>query len=243
MLRIAICDDDEKFAEQLEDYIFEYTSKHSISADVFVFTSGEELLKNFSDESTYDILFLDIELGETTGIELGKQIREKMKNETTQIVFVSSKENYAIQLFDIRPLNFMVKPVEYKKLEYVLNEYDRLYKFQHNYFEYNIGKQRFRINEQSILYFQSQGKKIQMITQEDEKEFYGKLSDVLETLNEHSFIAVHKSYVINMRYVSEYGKESILMINGDVIPVSRAMRNSISQRIIENEWGRNDEWV
>lgn len=243
MLRIAICDDNEKFAEQLEDYIFEYTSNHSISADTFVFTSGEELIKNFSVESAYDLLFLDIELGETTGIELGKQIREKMKNETTQIVFVSSKENYAIQLFDIRPLNFLVKPVEYKKLEYVMDEYDRLYKFQHNYFEYNIGKQRFRVNEQSIIYFQSQGKKIQMITQEGDREFYGKLSDVLENLNEHSFISVHKSYVINMRHVSEYGRDSILMINGDWIPISRAMRNSISQKIIENEWGKNDEWV
>lgn len=243
MLRIAICDDNEKFAEQLEDYIFEYTSKHSISADTFVFTSGEELIKNFSGESAYDILFLDIELGETTGIELGKHIREKMKNETTQIVFVSSKENYAIQLFDIRPLNFLVKPVEYKKLEYVMDEYDRLYKFQHNYFEYNIGKQKFRVNEQSIIYFQSQGKKIQMITQEGDREFYGKLSDVLENLNEHSFISVHKSYVINMRHVSEYGRDSILMINGDWIPISRAMRNSISQKIIENEWGKSDEWV
>lgn len=242
MLRIAICDDDEKFAEQLEDYLFEYTSKNNILADVSAFNSGEELFKHFSDESTYDILFLDIELGETTGIELGKQIREKMKNETTQIVFVSSKENYAIQLFDIRPLNFLVKPVEYKKLEYVMDEYDRLYKFQHTYFEYNIGKQKFRVNEQSILYFQSQGKKIQMITQEGGREFYGKLSDVLETLNEHSFVSVHKSYVINMRYVSEYSNDSILMINGDWIPISRAMRNNLSQKIIENEWGRTAEW-
>ena len=124
-----------------------------ITVDIQTFLTPLKLFSNIEEEGLFDILFLDIELGFETGIEVGAKIRSNLKNETMQIVYVSAKEEYAIQLFDIRPMNFLVKPINYKKLAFVLDEYERLFGFKSRFFTYNIGKRQYKINENSILYF------------------------------------------------------------------------------------------
>lgn len=239
MLNIGICDDDRQFTNQLENIILKYLENNHFKADIQIFTKSQDLIQYIQNEEDLDLLFLDIELDDITGIAIGKSLRSEFHNDSVQIVFISSKEHYAIQLFNVRPLNFLVKPIDYKKVEYIMDEYNRLFKFQYNYFEYHVGKQTYQINEQSILYFQSVGKKIHMVTCGGNKDFYGKLSDVYKRLNAQSFCETHKSYIINMRYVSEYAKEQIVMTNGDIVPVSRSMRSALHDKIIENEWGNN----
>lgn len=237
MVRVGICDDDKEFGLELENYLLQYAEKENIAIDTDLFVSSRELFQSIQNDGLLDILFLDIELDESTGIAIGKTIRSELKNETMQIVYVSSKEEYAMQLFDIRPMNFIVKPIEYSKVEYIMNEYKRLFKFHNTFFKYKIGKREYQINDRCILYFQSQGKKISMVTQDETREFYGKLSDICASLNACSFCEVHKSYVIYMEYVAEYQKDNITMLNGDIIPVSRAMRQHVSQKIL----GTGDE--
>lgn len=187
MLNIGICDDDQQFTNQLENLILKYLENNSFKADIQTFTKSRDLLQYIQNEEDLDMLFLDIELDDVTGIDIGNSLRSEFHNDSVQIVFVSSKENYAIQLFNIRPLNFLVKPIDYGQVEYIMDEYNRLFKFQHSYFEYHVGKKAYQIDEQSILYFQSVGKKINMVTCGREKVFYGKLSDVYERLNAHSY--------------------------------------------------------
>lgn len=234
MLKVGICDDEEDFIIELKGYIAEYSQKNKVEILVQSYKNPEDLLASIEKEESLNIVFLDIQLRETSGVEVGRKIRSNIKNETIQIVFVSSKEGYAMQLFDIRPMNFLIKPIDYKKTKYILDEYDRLYHFQSHYFEYNIGKSHYIVNEQAILYFQSQGKKVHMVTQSEKKEFYGKLSDILLQLNDKNFCLVHKSYIINMRYAIEYQKESVIMANGETIPVSRSMRNNLNRKLLEN---------
>lgn len=234
MFRIGICDDDETFAIQLEEYIIQYAKTKNLLVDTQTFSNADDLFQNMEEEGLFEILFLDIQLNDTTGIDIGRKIRTSLKNEAMQIVYVSSKEGYAMQLFDIRPMNFLIKPVDYGKVVYILEEYDRLYNLQNKFFQYSIGKSQNRINERYIIYFQSQGRKIKMVTQNDSIEFYGKLSDVILQLNEHSFLNVHKSYVINTNYVVEYRKDSILMANGESIPISQSMKKHVKQKILEN---------
>ncbi|MCM1273236.1 MAG: LytTR family DNA-binding domain-containing protein [Clostridium sp.] len=237
MLKIGICDDDREFIVQLEELLQKYIEKNRLKAEIQGFTQSRELFQFIENGEMFDILFLDIEIDAVSGIDIGRALRLEYHNDYTQIVFISLRENYALQLFDMRPLNFLVKPVEYKKIEYIMDEYSRLFNIQNNYFEYQVGKQKYRIDERSILYFQSFGKKTFMVTSTGQKEFYGKLSDAYTRLNGNIFCAVHKSYIINLRYVSEYGNDKIEMTNGDVIPVSRSMRDKLNEKIIENEWG------
>lgn len=237
LLKIGICDDDKIFATELEGFILEFAKRNKLEFEIEIYTKSEELLAAIRKGYTCDLLFLDIELGDATGVEIGEWIRSDIKNEAMQIVFVSAEENYAMQLFNIRPMNFLVKPIDYSKVEYILREYGRLYKFQTCFFEFSVGKDKRKMDQKAIIYLQSQGKKIRIVTQGGETEFYGKLSDILPQLNEYRFCAVHKSYIINMQYVEEYGKESVWMVNKDVIPVSRAMRDNLHKKVLEVDGG------
>lgn len=233
MIKIAICDDDEQFVRQLERYLLDYAKKKEITVNIYPFFGSEELFSSIQEEGLFDILFLDIELTSETGIDIGRRLRSDLKNEVMQIVYVSVNEQYALQLFNIRPMNFLVKPVDYQKVAYIMDEYERLFQFHNTYFTYNIGKRKYKMNENYILYFQSQGKKIQMVTKDGTEEFYGKLSDIIPQLSMHTFCVVHKSFVINMRYVERYRNDSILMTNGDEIPISQSMKQGVKEKLLE----------
>ena len=237
MLNIVICDDDEQFVYDLESILLEYLNNNNFKADIQTFTDPNELITYLNNDENVELLFLDIEFGSMTGIEIGNCLREELHNDLTQIVFVSSKESYAMQLFNIRPFDFLVKPVDHNKVNHIMDEYNRIYRFHRNLFEYHVGKQVYNIDEQAVMYFQSEGRKIIMVTSIGKREFYGKLSDIAEKLKAHSFFEVHKSFIINSRYVSEYGREQVVMTNGDVIPVSRSMRDRLNKLIIEEKWG------
>lgn len=232
MLRIGICDDDEQFIIQLERYVLEYAKKKGIPVETQTFLNSDKLFSYIDEVGLFDILFLDIELGDVTGIDVGNRLRSDLMNEIMQIVYVSINEEYALQLFKTRPMDFLTKPINYQKIEPVMDEYVRLYYTHNRFFTYHIGKKKYSMNENCILYFQSQGKKIQMVTQKGTEEFYGKLSDVVLQLNEQSFCVVHKSFVINLRYVAQHKSDSIVMANGEEIPISQSMKQSVRDRIL-----------
>ena len=160
MYRIGICDDEIEFCTEIEEFVQKYAEKEKITVETEVFTSGEEFFEVINDEKTFDLLFLDIELGGIDGVEVGRRLREKVENEAMQIVYVSSKESYAMQLFQIRPFDFLTKPVNMEKITEVMVEYKRLFIDRNVFFTYHVGKSIYRISVNEILYFQCEGKKI-----------------------------------------------------------------------------------
>lgn len=235
MLRIGICDDDENFLKELERELSKYADGKDIMAEIELFAEASLLLAALEKRGLFDILFLDIELKQGTGIEVGKKIRSDLKNEVMQIVFVSSREQYAMQLFELRPMNFLIKPVGSKKAAYIMDEYNRLFGFESRFFTYKKRKQEYKVNEQCIIYFQSQGKKIKILTQDGAREFYGKLSDISAGLNPHLFCQVHKSFLVNSRYVLEFRAREVEMVNHEIIPISQSMRKEVNQWILKNK--------
>ena len=68
----------------------------------------------------------------------------------------------------------------------------------------------------------------------DQVEFYDKLSEIMRRLKDKNFCMVHKSFIINMRYATEYKRDCVVMANGEVIPVSRAMKDNLNKKLLEN---------
>lgn len=234
MLRIGICDDDEQFTIQLERYVMTHARKKGISVETQIFLSSDKLFSGIDEDGLFDILFLDIELDGETGIDVGHKLRSDLKNEIMQIVFISANDEYALQLFNIRPMNFLVKPITYDKVAFIMDEYNRLFPTSNRYFTYNIRKKKCRMNYKCILYFQSQGKKIQMVTQDGTEEFYGKLSDVVSQLDEEAFCVVHKSFVVNLHYVIQHKSDSVVMANKVEIPISHSMKQNVKEKLMED---------
>jgi len=230
MYRVGICDDDKILCSLLEKQIQALSADIAVGFETEVWYSGESLERDLKKGIGLDILFLDIELLQKNGIETGAFIRDEMGDTDTHIVYISSKQGYAMELFKIQPLEFLIKPISAARLKEVLIRSMKRKKGAESCFEYRKGSQFIRIPVKEILYFMSMDKKVLIIKNAGQEEFYGKLKNVMEQLPA-GFLMIHQSYVIHQEYVSEYSYESIKMMNGDLLSVSKPYRKEVRAKI------------
>jgi len=232
VLHIAICDDEDNIGFQVEEHIEEICSKLNIKVEIDVYNSGKGLCKALSEDMCYDLIFLDIELTqEINGVQVGEKIRNEYNDELTQIVYISWKHKYALELFDINPLNFLIKPIDRNKVEKVINRYLKISGFWSNVFTFKYGHDSFKIKLKDIKYFQSNGKKIIIYLKNRMEEFYGSLEEIYNNqLSEYDFLFVHKSYIVNYDYVSVFEYERIVLSDNTEIPIGQSKRKEIRKR-------------
>lgn len=230
MYRVGICDDDKILCSLLEKQIQALSADIEVGFETEVWYSGESLERDLKKGLGLDILFLDIEMLQKNGIETGAFIRDEMGDTDTHIVYISSKQGYAMELFKIQPLEFLIKPISAARLKEVLIRSMKRKKGAESCFEYRKGSQFIRIPVKEILYFMSMDKKVLIIKNAGQEEFYGKLKNVMEQLPA-GFLMIHQSYVIHQEYVSEYSYESIKMMNGDLLSVSKPYRKEVRAKI------------
>lgn len=163
MFRIAICDDNGAVCSAIENIIDDFFKTETMHYEIDGFQSGEELLKELDDHEKYDLIYLDIELARLNGVEVGRYIREKLLDDYTQIAFISAKSSYALELFQIRPIHFLVKPFTPRQVIGILEKAMELQGHQVKIFSYKTGKAENRIPYKDIMYFSSETKKIIVI--------------------------------------------------------------------------------
>ena len=139
MYRIGICDDDNALCAGLEQQICQIAEELEVETETEVWYSGESIQSDLHKGVQLDLLFLDIELAQKNGIEVGKFIRNDMEDIQTHIVYISSKQNYAMQLFQVQPLDFLIKPILEKQLREVMVRSIRQKRKKVFYFEYRKG--------------------------------------------------------------------------------------------------------
>ena len=234
-MRAMICDDEKNTCTELEEILISYTSERGVQLDVDVFFSGDSMISYLREKEAPDILFLDIELPGADGVVVGDYIRSVLENEQVYIIYISSKEQYALRLFQNRPFDFLIKPLEKETIFHVLDKIYRLAGKSNHCFEYQNKGNVFRIPYGDILYFQSVDRKIQTVMRKEMRSFYGKLADIGKKLPEAVFLGIHKSYLINYNYVKEYTYEWVKMINGDILNISKVNSAEVRRKILERE--------
>ena len=231
MIKIGICDDDKGIGSQLEKYFREIGDELGIIIDCEIWYSGEELCKYLGQAFPLDLLFLDIELAEeNTGIEIGTFIRQELEDYRTGIVYVSYEPNYALQLFSTQPVDFLLKPLEKEKIAEVLRRYLKQTEDRDMYFEFKKRHSYNKISYSDIVYFQSVGRKVAIQTVKERLEFYGNLQEV-EIMVPPSFVRIHKSYLVNDKYVTKFEYEYVTLYNEEKYPISRTYRNLVKQQV------------
>ena len=237
MLRIAVCDDEEAVCTTLENYINKACDDIRIESEIDLFSSGSILKKHLRDGSIYNIFFLDIELQDDTGIAISDCIRNEVRDESAQIVYVSGKNKYDRQLFAFRPFSFIEKPFDADIIRTTLEKYVRIYGDKNDLFHYKYGHDTFWVNLSTILYFKSNRKLVNIITLSAKDAFYGTIGSITEQLSSHGFISPHKSYLVNYRFIKAFQSNAIIMVNGDEIPIAKGKRDEISKLQLRYENG------
>ena len=238
MFHIAVCDDEPQVCVQLEKMMERYGAQNGVELEVNVFYSGETLYQAISSSgaSGPDLIFLDIELKLLSGVDVGRMIREELRDEGIQIVYISAKQGYAMELFEVRPLHFLLKPLDEKKVFDVTEKARELSGRRRRFFEYDMGKEHYRIPLSKIMYFESRGRKIRLVTASEpadtEALFYGKLTQVARDLAGEDFIQIHQSYLIHHLHVRAYEYNQVTLINQVALPISQPYRKAVREALL-----------
>ena len=121
-MRIIICDDNPNELDQTKKSVNEFFSKENIPCEIITFNNPNTFLNlfiNINDDFAVDIFFLDV-IMEINGINVAKAIKKKCQNAI--IIFTSSSKDFAIDAFDIKAFNYLIKPLDLSKLHSVLND-------------------------------------------------------------------------------------------------------------------------
>lgn len=233
MLKIVVLDDNQNICAHLKTDIESYLNQIKEEFTINVFSSTESFLNYLNTNQDIDILFLDIEIDEISGINVANIIRNHFDNEHTKIIFISAHQNYAMELFKVRPIDFLVKPIQKVNLHNVLDTSIKLIFKDKSIFKYKIRNEIFSEHIKNIIFFESMGRKIKITTTKGQSTFYGSLKKIAKQLENFDFIQTHNSFLVNHSYISKVCKNEVILNIGTPIPISRAKKDNILNLYIE----------
>ena len=214
-MKIAVCDDDRAAREHIISLINEQTE----GAEIAAFASGEELLKSREE---FDVVFLDMEMGETSGMDIARHIRQQEEKSGARciIIFVTGYEKYMNDAFDVSAFHYLLKPVNEEKfcavLQRALKELSAAEERTNRYILLKSSRTQQRVYLKDICYIESANKKVIIHTAAGTLESYGKMEE-LEQMTGSSFYRCHRCYLVNMEKIASYSAAAIRLVSGDTL--------------------------
>lgn len=167
------------------------------------------------------MLLLDIEMGKESGMELAERIRRE--NEEVSIIFTTGYAEYMGRGYEVGALQYLLKPVEEKKLSDCLDRVMRRQEKAGKKFVFETaGQGRISLTAADIWYLEACGHNCFLYTKEKEYELKMSMTEAVRTLGaESGFVRCHRSYFLNLRYVREIYREELVLDDGRRVPMSR----------------------
>ncbi len=226
-MNIAICDDNIKHVNILEQFLSEISKAHSINPEINVYLSGESLTEAYRNNSgKFDVIFLDMEMKKLNGIETANIIRKA--DEFVIIVFVTSHTEYMRESFKCSPFRFLVKPLDEAELTTVFEDICKKISKKKKVLSFSENKSIVRIYCENILYCESRDHWVYIHTKDETHKICKSLSELHEKLDTSMLYRVHSSYIVNFHYIKAIRNGFIELYNSDAkIPVSRTYRKTV----------------
>lgn len=217
-INIIACDDDREFLDTLCTKILGVLARLNMSADIELFTSFHELRDDRL--AACDIAFLDIDFvgHDRNGLDIARRLREG--NSRALIFFITNFIEYAPEGYEVQAFRYILKhDLDAVLGRYLLQALERLsnvndmLQFQHN-------GALLELSFDDILYLEVLGHSVSVVTEGGTYSVNATLSSFEQQLERHGFLRVHKSYLVNMRYIKKFQCRELTLSNGAVLRVS-----------------------
>ena len=225
--RIAICDDRQEDREYVRQLTARWAQQRGNQVEMTEFCSAEQFL--FScPQPDFDLLLLDIEMGEMDGVSLAKQVRRT--NELMQIVFITGYSDYITEGYEVAALHYLMKPVKEEKLFAVLDRaVERLHK-NTKVLTLETAEEMVRVPLYQVSALEVQRNYVTVHARQD-YTVKKNLSELMEQLDER-FFRVGRSAVVNLNDISRVTRSDIYLTDGRSIPLPRGAYDKLNRAII-----------
>jgi DNA-binding LytR/AlgR family response regulator len=211
------------------DFLKKYCEKSGIIDVQAHFLNAEDALV-FLSENLVDLIFLDVEMPGASGFELMDQLVY-----TPQVILTTSKTEYAYDAFQYNVTDYLKKPFTYQrflesiqKVEKKKEEDDTTSDNNHIFIK-SDGK-LIRLQNDDILYIESMGDYVKFITAEKKYITHNTIKNLETKVDPLRFMKVHRSYIVNLSRIDDI-QENMLYIKGTMIPISKAHKSKVMQKI------------
>lgn len=230
MIRIAICDDEQRFIDDLRTALDEIVMQESEDIDVETYIEGSRFIEELESGKRFDLIFMDIMMPDIDGIEIGYFIREKLKDNITQLVYISSENKYAMRLFKVQPLDFIIKPIEIQEIKFVIKKAIDLTTRSNKYFVFYNNRGIVRVPFKEIIYFESVKRDVYVCTQNEKYKINETLNSLYDKVKDNDFVFSHRSFLVNFNYVRNIMGNFIILSNGEEIPMSKSKKEEVFKK-------------
>ena len=184
----------------------------------------------YETEKDFDILLLDIEMGGLSGLELAKKISRD--NGSVQIVFITGFPDFMAEGYDVSALHYLMKPVSKERLSSVLDRAAANLAKTEKHLKVVFDRQVSLIPLDRILYIEAQKQYVLIHTQDEEYRMKGSLAEMQVVLDER-FYKCYRSFLVNLCFVTRINSHSLVLKNGEELPISRGGAEAVGKAIID----------
>ncbi len=217
VLKCIIVDDDIMARKSLERLCQKVEGLNVVGS----FESGQEGL-DFIGTTSVDLIFLDIEMPDLSGLEFLEKATV-----LPQVIFTTSKTEYAFDAFEYQVTDFLKKPLALPRFAIAIEKAKEVqrqnneYKAKSREVYIKTDGRYIRLPYDEILYFENAGDYVKVQTKSASYIIHSTLKAIDAKLRSFEFLKVHRSYIINLKQIKDI-EENTLVIEKKVIPISRA---------------------
>lgn len=245
MYRIAVCDDCQADILYISNILKKWADDTSHPIHLESYPSAEAFLFQYEEQQSYDILLLDIEMGQINGMELARKVRQK--NRLVQIIFITGYMEYILEGYDVEALHYLLKPVTESKLcEVLTRAADKLkHKEKELYLPAKIRtpnsrkKEDLYENANSMVRIPLYEIRCLEVRKNYVTIYAGETYTVKKTLNElekeldERFVRTGRSFIVNLSFVNKITKTQVFLKDGSAIPLSRSQYEAVNRAMIQ----------
>ncbi len=235
-MRIAICEDEQIFAQELATHLRTFFQTKNIEPSIVFFADEEAALKMCQEVASFDIIFMDVNLGgRLDGVDISQRLRGQAPN--IPILFITSLENRAIDGYDVNAFSFIIKKNFAEKLPLVLEKlWKRLYMTRTLTV---TGRDEVHVLPvKDIIWIESDGRSSLIHTIEADYTDARSIQNLAPILSEADFIECFKSIFVNIEKIKSVNADTITLINNHKLPVSRRNRKRVMLAVMKKVRGQ-----
>ncbi|MGL4760043.1 MAG: LytR/AlgR family response regulator transcription factor [Sarcina sp.] len=225
-LNIVICDDEFLHRSILKEFLITILNDELLEYDLIEYSSGEDLLHHYDK---VDLLFLDIQMNELSGMDVARRIREFDNN--VEIIFTTSIAQYVFEAYEVRAYRYLVKPIEYKELRKQVKLCISDYLDKNNIIAIDSNKSTVKIRIGEILYAEVMRKEVTIYTESKVYIIETSMKKVEKKLFNYGFFRCHHSYLVNLKKINEI-RDKAIFISDKEIPVSRTRYKALKIKLV-----------
>lgn len=230
---IAICDDDPAMRNNLRELLPTMTLPENMELHLTEVSSGDDLIALYTEGNTFNIIFLDMIMPGSDGIQTARRIREK--DDQTIIIYLTSSPDYALQSYRVEAFDYLLKtdrleqiaPVFEKAIGlFASKEIQRLHirsgTTTHSVLSSNI--ETIEINGKKLFFHLNSGQVLE--TYKPIRELEADIEGI------HQFFKIHRSIIVNLGYLTQIDPKFVMTVSGQKLPVARGKYEELERTFL-----------